>query len=299
MKNFVNKGSGTLKVDFMLIGSKGNDFVYPYSPIYNPSTKRYENCLVLMFIVYELEGKDYPIMFDYWVSEVYYEEFEKYLNKNEIFIQAIEYLIKIGIKIELIIKDSGFFKKDVIEFLDKKNIFIVTRCPKNHKIKVKEVSENVHKYFSEKYNGEYYFYNKTNSFLKKEEVEVLGIEGSIVAIAKNKEKLLNKELIFLFTNNRNLTLTQVQKIYKTRWSIEVFFKILKSYLSLSVFHRNNYEYVDELINLSLCGYIILLEISKKLNLKITQVLKKIKSGELLELFNQVFYSSSNYLYCCV
>ncbi len=57
-------------------------------------------------------------------------------------------------------------------------------------VRDKEVSENVHKYFSEKYNGEYYFYNKTNSFLKKEEVEVLGIEGSIVAIAKNKEKLL-------------------------------------------------------------------------------------------------------------
>lgn len=71
----------------MLIPAHGNDFVYPYNPVYDYTKHCYHNCLVILFICFESNGKIYPISFDYWISEIYYDENEEYITKNELFIK--------------------------------------------------------------------------------------------------------------------------------------------------------------------------------------------------------------------
>ncbi|MCS7318231.1 MAG: hypothetical protein NZZ41_08015, partial [Candidatus Dojkabacteria bacterium] len=131
IKSLVNSKKGNLIADFVLIPSYGNSFVFPYNPIYDYNNNKYTNCLVLLFIAFESEDKIYPILFDYWISEIYYEDKDKYLSKTDIFIKAIKYIIEKGLKAENILLDAGFLNKEVLQQISKIGLNIVIRCPKS------------------------------------------------------------------------------------------------------------------------------------------------------------------------
>ena len=111
--------------------------------------------------------------------------------------------------------------------------------------------------------------------------------------------LLNKKLFFIFSTNRKYTSPEILKLYKLRWKIESFFKILKSYLGLSVLNRNDIDYVEERINLSLSGFFIVQEMSFEIKSSFYQTLKLLKSGELNELFDKTYKSVCKYFSYCV
>jgi len=90
------------------------------------------------------------------------------------------------------------------------------------------------------------------------------------------------------------TVIQIFKIYKLRWKIELFFKILKSYLSLSVLNRNDIDYVQERINLSLSGFFIIQEMASEIKLSFYQTLKLLQEGKLIDLFEKSFQSNYKY-----
>ena len=294
IKKLVNSEKGNLIADFMLIPAHGNDFVYPYNPIYDYSKNCYHNCLVIMFICFESKGKIYPILFDYWISKIYYDDNEKYITKNELFIESIEYFIKNGLNIENIIFDSGFFNKNILTSLSKFNINLVTRCPKGRVFTSENIKMKVNNAFSNIYNGSFYYYDKYSCFLKSKTVEVFDISGQIIAIANNKKNLLEKKFFFLFTNNLDITHVKTLQIYKCRWKIESFFKLLKSYLSLSVFHRNSYDYVNQFINLALAGFFVVQDIASNLNISFYRALKQIQDENIDYLFFDSFKNTSKY-----
>ncbi|MFN8672406.1 MAG: transposase [Candidatus Sericytochromatia bacterium] len=273
----------------MLIPAHGNDFVYPYNPIYDYTKNIYHNCLVIMFLCFEIEDKIYPILFDYWISKVYKDENENYLSKDDIFIKSIEYLLDKGLKIENILFDSAFFHKKILEKLSKFKVNLVTRCPKSRVLESESGKEKAEDIFTRSYNGAFYYYHKYRSFLNIKEVKVFNLDGKIVGIANNKECLLEKKLYFLFTTNLELSSAKILHLYKKRWKIESFFKILKSYLSLSVFYRNDYDYVNERINLALSGFIIIQDIAKKLKRSFYQALKIFQDSK----DNNLFFDSFN------
>ncbi len=283
----------------MLVPAHGNEFVYPYNPIYDYNEHCYQNCLVLMFICFESEGKIYPVLFDYWISEVYSDEDEQYLTKNDIFIRSIEYLIKEGLNIDTMLFDAAFFNKEIIVKLSELNIKVVTRCPKGRVVESNNIKQKAKELFSTSYNGDFYYYHRYQSFLNSEFVKVFGLSGQIVGIANNRDNLLDRKLFFLFTNNLELSSAKILQLYKSRWKIESFFKLLKSYLSLSVFYRNDYDYVNERINLALAGFFIIQEISIELKASFYQTLKLFQEKDFNNLFQKVFQSASNYFCSCV
>ena len=87
-----------------------------------------------------------------------------------------------------------------------------------------------------------------------------------------------KNLFFLFSTNLEITAPQILRLYKRRWKIESFFKLLKSYLSLSVFYRNDYEYVNERINIAIAGFIVIQEMAEHLKRSFYQTLKVFQEG---------------------
>lgn len=299
IKSFLNKGEGNLIADFVMIPAHGNDFVFPFNPIYNYNSHCYENCLVIMFICFEMDGKIYPLLFDYWISKIYHEKNELYLSKTNIFIKGIEYLIKEGLNINTILFDAAFFNKSILENISKLGIKIVTRCSKTRKLELNGLNKKTEEIFKSSFNGNFYYYHGYQNFLNVKEVKVLGICGKVVAIANNKVDLLNKKLFYLFTNNLELSSVKILALYKRRWKIESFFKILKSYLTLSVFYRNNYEYVDERINLALAGFFIIQEMSDNLKITFYQTLKLFQKNELESLFKTSFQNTSKYFYTFV
>lgn len=278
----------------MIVPAHGNDFVYPFNPIYDYHEHCYQNCLVIMFLCFETEGKIYPVLFDYWVSEIYSDEDEKYLSKNDIFIRSIQYLIKEGLNIDTILFDSAFFNKDILINLSEYPLNIVTRCPKSRVLEINATRQKAKDIFKSSYNGDFYYYHKYHSFLNSSLAKVFDLQGQIVAIANNKECLVKKNLFFLFTTNLDITSAKILQLYKGRWKIESFFKLLKSYLSLSVFYRNSYDYVNERICLALAGFIIIQEIASELKVSFYQALKIFQEQDINHLFEKTFKSCSNY-----
>jgi len=253
-----------------------------------------------MFIAFESNGKLYPILFDYWISEVYYDEDEQYFTKDEIFIRSIDYLIEAGLNIETMLFDAGFFHKSILTKLAGFGIEIVTRCPKGRVVTTDNGKQKAKDIFLDSYNGDFYYFHRYESFINSTPAEVLGQPGQIVGIANNKEGLLKKNLFFLFSSNLVLTAPEILRLYKTRWKIESFFKILKSYLSLSVFYRNNYEYVNERINLALAGFVVIQEMATETKRSFYQTLKLLQGGKIEDLFHKAFKSTSDYFsYYCV
>lgn len=283
----------------MIVPAHGNEFVYPFSPIYDHNAHCYQNCLVLMFLCFETEGKIYPILFDYWVSEIYCDEDEQYLSKNDIFIKSIEYLVKEGLNIETILFDAAFFNKEILINLSKFKINIVTRCAKSRVLEVNGIKRKVKELYNDVYNGDFYYYHRYQSFLKSDFVKVFDLPGQIVGIANNKENLIEKKLFFLFTTDLEISSAKILQLYKRRWKIESFFKLLKSYLSLSVFYRNGYDYVNEHISLALAGFFIIQEIASELKVSFYQALRLFQEKNLDELFHKNFKITSNYFCSCV
>lgn len=278
----------------MLVPAHGNDFVFPFNPIYNYNLHRNQNCLVLMFLCFEVDGKRYPVLFDYWISQIYYDEDEPYFTKDEIFIKSVDYLINAGLNIETMLFDAGLFHKEVLTKLSGFGINIVSRCPKGYLVKTASGKQKAKDVFTGVYNGEFYYYHPYEKFLISAPAEVLGQEGQIVGIANDRKGLLEKELFFLFSTNLGITAPQILRLYKRRWKIESFFKLLKSYLSLSVFYRNDYEYVNTRINIALAGFIVIQEMAVHLQRSFYQTLKLFQDGKLEQLFQDTFKSCSKY-----
>lgn len=199
IKSLVNIKKGNLIADFVLIPSYGNSFVFPYGPIYNYNTKTYTNCLVLLFIVFESEDKIYPILFDYWISEIYYEDKDKYLSKTDIFIKAIKYIINQGLNAENILLNAGFLNKEVLEEISKIGLNIVIRCPESRILNLEENQIKAKDIFKYCYNGEFYYYHKLKKFLNDRSAYLYNVKGKIVSVCNNKECLLNKNFFFTFS----------------------------------------------------------------------------------------------------
>ena len=298
IKSLINKQKGDLIADYVMIPACKSEFVLPYNLIYNHNSKKYQPCLVILFLYVRTENKNYPILFDYWISKVGYQCEDDYLTKNEIFIKSLDFVINQGLEFNYLIFDSGFSKSNVINYLSQKKIKYISRIPKNKWLDIDGQSQRVSNLFDD-YNGSFYYYHPKHSFLKSKTANCFEKEVNIIAIAGSKTKLLNKDLVFLITNDLSLTHVEVQRLYKSRWCIEIFFKILKSYLSLSTFYRHNWIDVEEKINLSLSAFFIIQELSHKLGDTFYQTLRLIQRNQIDLLLVQTIKSSHKYIYTYV
>ena len=86
-----------------------------------------------------------------------------------------------------------------------------------------------------------------------------------------------KRLIFL-TNNFALSALTIQKLYKCRWQVELFFKWIKQYLRIKAFYGTSENAVKTQIWIAISVYVLIAIIKK--DLKLTQSL-----GEILQIFS--------------
>ena len=104
----------------------------------------------------------------------------------------------------------------------------------------------------------------------------------------------HKRLIFL-TNNFDLPALTIQKLYKCRWQVELFFKWIKQYLRIKAFYGTSENAVKTQIWIAIAVYVLIAIIKKELALpqslgEILQVLS-ISLFEKIEL-SQLFSESA-------
>lgn len=79
------------------------------------------------------------------------------------------------------------------------------------------------------------------------------------------DKDTGKKLAFL-TNNLKIKSFTIARLYKERWSVELFFKWIKQNLRIKKFYGNNENAVKVQIWIAVCDYLIIAILKKKLNL---------------------------------
>jgi transposase len=162
--------------------------------------------------------------------------------------------------------DRGYIDFERLFTLSKLLAFFVTRAKCNMKFRVLE-SRPV---------------DKTKGLRSDQTILLTGLQASkdypdTLRRISYTDPETKKHLVFL-TNNFNLAALTIQKLYKCRWQVELFFKWIKQYLRIKSFYGTSENAVKTQIWIAISVYVMIAIIKKDLNLNRSL-------GEILQIFS--------------
>ena len=153
-------------------------------------------------------------------------DLKNYSDKNKEISAFMEYVndAKLEMQNIIFVMDRAYFSYDLFEYLNKKNIKFVIRV-KNNCVHLK----------------------KNKSILRKNKCEYVRFVSynttitSIIKDKKNKDRSVTRNLSCNIATNLNHTYNDdtIKNIYKSRWDVEVFFKLIKSNFKFSYLTEHN------------------------------------------------------------
>ena len=254
----------------------------PYNIIYNHASGKHEPCLVILFIVLLVDNEIYPISTEFWISETMMFDDEIYRKKTEIAEYIIKNLLNIGMEIDRVLFDAGFNVPDFISFLNIKNIEFIARISKTKKM---DNGNTIKELFSDKRNGEFYYYHKYG-FTNYIDVEYAKTLSRLVVICDSSTKLKDRDFYCILSSSLDISYTETIRIYSLRSKIESFFRNLKSYIGLSSPRNHNQDKITSHINFCLAMHLLVQHISKKKKLTFYQALIFIKKESLSKIIRE-------------
>lgn len=151
-----------------------------------------------------------------------------FINKNDIYIKINE----IDNKIKLIDNENNKIKKNIKE--DKQNLKIT--IDKNKK---KELSKNICVLRINKKK------NKDNKGIFLIEIKNLQKKYNVIKTKIEELEKYEHSEYYILTNNTNLSLEKLKKIYKKRWIVETEFKYHKTMLNLNQMDNKNINIIKQ------------------------------------------------------
>lgn len=272
----LNSKKGIVLMDYTQISHDMKIIDRPYNLIYNHASKRYEPCLVILFIVLLVDDEIYPIDIDFWISETMMLEDEIYRKKTEIAKDSIQELLNKGMVIDRVLFDAGFNTPDFLKFLCKKKIEFTARIHKNKKM---DNGETIKEVFSGKENREFYYYHKYG-FTTYEDVIYAKNLLRLVVVCNSREKLDNRDFYCIISSSLDTTYTETIRIYHLRCKIESFFRNLKSYIGLSSPRRHHIDKITSHITFCFAMHLLVQYIAKKKKISFYNALMWIKTEPL-------------------
>ncbi len=274
---------GKLLLDYTLIGQDMKVIDKPYNMVYNYVKGCFEPCLVILFAIIVIEDEVFPVGVDFWISKDMLEADENYETKTEIAKKMIRKLVDKGMVIETALFDAGFNTPDFLKFLTTKNIHYIARVSKSKKMDNKQTIKEL---FSDELNGNFYYYH-TKGFCKYKDIIYANRLSRLIVVCNTKQKLVDREYYCILSSNLDIKYTQVIKLYKERFKIEVFFRNLKSYIGLSSSRRHHIDKISNHINFCCAMYLLVQYISKKKKLTFYKSLLWIKTTAISIVFRLV------------
>lgn len=279
---YLSGKEGKLLMDYTQISHDMKIIDRPYNLIYNYASKNYEPCLVILFIVLLVDNEIYPINTEFWISETMIIDDEIYRKKTEIAEEIIENLLNKGMKIDRVLFDAGFNVPDFISFLNRKQLEFTARISKTKKM---DNGKTIKELFSDKLNGEFYYYHKYG-FTNYVDVEYAGTLSRLVVICDTSTKLKNRDFYCILSSSLDISYTETIRIYSLRCKIETFFRNLKSYIGLSSPRNHNEDKITSHINFCLAMHLLVQHISKKKKLTFHKALIFIKREPLSKIIRE-------------
>lgn len=232
MIKFCNTEKGKsrrLIFDYVLISHDMRIIDKPYNLIYNYVLKHQCPTLVLLFAILEIDGKVYPLGFDYWIQKVMLDSEEDYFSKTEIAQKLFDKIIKHKLKFNYISFDAGFCSPKFLKHIDNNHYIYFCRFPKSRKFKVGDEEYTAKSIYAEAEKGYYlhgsFYFDTVYGFTKPVFCEYKDMKVQLVLVANSKEKLINRDFYCIITNDLDLKYTKVIRIYMKRSTIEFFLKI--------------------------------------------------------------------------
>jgi putative transposase len=147
-------------------------------------------------------------------------------------------------KDEIIAFDKGFSDYKFFANLYNNGIYFVTRLKKNAQYEViSEISSKHENILSEKIISFTGYYSKKKCPMKLRMIESHDPDTD--------------KTITLITNHFSLSPDTIAKIYKERWQIEIFFKMMKQYLKIKRYYGNSRNAVYTQIYIALISFLLL------------------------------------------
>ena len=153
------------------------------------------------------------------------------------------------------IMDRGYLDFNRLYSIHQNCAFFITRAKKNTSMK-RVYSQSVDKSTGLKCDQSVRF------SVYKSEKEY----PELIRRIKFFDKETQNTYIFL-TNNFELDALLIAKLYKERWKIELFFKWIKQHLRIKAFYGTSYNAVCCQIWISVCVYLLVAIVKKKLNIE--------------------------------
>jgi hypothetical protein len=261
-----------LILDYVLISRNSKTLTFPFNLLFNPNTKQYGPTLCVLFALAELDGKYYPVAFDFWTQHEW--DPEGFLSKLRVASVMIESLYEQGLVIQELLFDAGFCSAAFLDELDALKIPYICRMKSSWGIQTYGSKRAARSLFG---LGKPFFFDRhKRAYLFSRKGRFGKHQAKLVAIANSREDLEKKQFYCLITNQLTLKPTQVVRHYLQRGKIEWFFKIMKTYLGLCAFFRHDPD--EGLIphfEMRCAAFVLLQEIAHESKLTIAETLHKL------------------------
>jgi hypothetical protein len=179
-----------------------------------------------------------PLSFRIWTSKKTTRPSE-YKKKTELFSAMLyEYLIK-RIPVKTILFDNGFASMSILRWLNNNGFTWFTRIKANKNVK---------------YNGEKCHLEDLNLEIDKSVVlEMVGVKEPVKIIRICHQD----EIVYIATNQINIDDKEMIKMYRARWSCEVFHREGKQHLGLENIRMRSWEKLQNHVGFVCLSYALL------------------------------------------
>ena len=185
--------------------------------------------------------------------------FEGSHNKNHEVSQLKNYLSQHKLENIILIMDRAYFTYDLMLFLEKHNIKYIIRMKKNSIMLNKKKNKNNKNY------------KKINELILSSRIVTFFTQTTKEIMNKQKKKSeinisIEYNLITNLTNNELYSDAQILNLYKSRWEVEIFFKLIKSNFKLIELKEKKEVQYKKLLYIELI-MIIIIKILKYFKIK--------------------------------
>jgi len=171
-----------------------------------------------------------PIAFSMWHKKEYTT---KYRSKNQIVRSLVYWVRKQNIPFAYLTFDNWYASKQNLRFFRKLEISFVTRLRKNTWLKWGDIKLTTHQLSQQQNISQYHYYRDLRAYVRSYVVNYPRFGEGLLAVVKNDRHDEPGTTKFLFTSDLTLVNRQIVLRYRSRWTIEQFFKDCKQYLGLS------------------------------------------------------------------
>jgi len=268
-----------LIIDYVLLSRPGKSLTFPFNLLYNQNNNQFGPTLCLLFAIAELDGKYYPIAFDFWTQQEW--DPVNFFSKNELAKYMITSLYEQGLVIRELLFDAGFCSAAFLNELNDMQIPYICRMKSAWTIYSYGAKRSARQMFG---LGKRFFFDRHKScYMFSRKGQFGNHQAKLVAIANNRERLESKQFYCLITNQLKLGDAQVLRHYLKRGKIEWFFKMMKSYLGLEAFYRHHPD--DSLIphiEMRCAGFVLAQELAANWKMSVEGALHKLNGLSVFE-----------------